>query len=123
MRKYNPARKRDFARIAGILYLQFAFFAAAVLYLWLGDDSIQLFVRNLQTVPGAVELLCDIIVLMLASLVLGCWLSVRNNVNKSILITSVLVAATAIWWNVLAVAFWVAPALFIWMAYRSRNDG
>lgn len=111
-----------FARIAGILYLQFTVFSVAVLYLWLGDDSIQLFARNLQTVPGAVVLLCNIIVLMLASLVLGCWLAVRNKVNKGILIASVFVAATAIWWNVLAVAFWLAPALFIWMAYRSRNE-
>ena len=112
-----------FARIAGILYLQFAFFTAAVLYLWLGDASIQSFVRDLPTIPGAVELLCVIIVLMVASLALGGWLTVHNKVNKGLLITSILVAATAIWWNVLAVAFWLAPAPFLWLAYKSKNDG
>ncbi len=103
--------------------MQFTFFSAAVLYLWLGDASIQSSVRDLPTIPGAVELLCIIIVLMVASLALGGWLTVRNKVNKVILIASVLLAALAIWWNILAVAFWLAPVLFLWMAYRSKNDG
>lgn len=112
-----------FARIAGILYLQFAFFTAAVLYLWLSDTSIQSFIRDLPTIPGAVKLLCIIIVLMVASLALGSWLTLRNRVNKAILVSSVLVAAMAIWWNVLAVAFWLAPATLLWLAYRSKNGG
>ena len=93
------------------------------MYLWLGDASIQSSVRDLPTIPGAVELLFIIIVLMVASLALGGWLTVRNKVNKVILIASVLVAAIAIWWNILAVAFWLAPVAFLWMAYRSKNDG
>lgn len=111
-----------FARLAGVLYLQFAIFTAAVLYLWLGDTSIQSVIRDLPMVPGAIELLCVISVLMVASLALGGWLTVRNKVNNGILISSVLMAATAIWWNILALAFWLAPTAFLWMAYRSKND-
>jgi len=111
------------ARAAGILYLQFAIFSAAVLWLWLSDSPWETHARLLPTVPGAVELLAVIVALMVASLVLGGWLTVRAKVNLTVLGAGVLVAIAAIWWNILAMAFWVAPLPFMWVAYRARNDG
>jgi hypothetical protein len=111
------------ARTAGILYLQFAIFSAAVLWLWLSDSPWEAHARLLPTIPGAIELLAVIAALMVASIVLGGWLTVRAKVNLTVLGAGVLVAIVAIWWNILAMAFWVAPLPFMWVAYKSRNDG
>ena len=110
-------------RTAGILYLQFAIFSAVVLWMWLGDSPWETHAQLLPTIPGAVELLAVIVVLFVASLVLGGWLTIRAKVNLAVLAAGVLVAIAAIWWNVLAVAFWIAPLPFMWVAYKARNDG
>ena len=56
-------------------------------------------------------------------IILGGWLTVRARVNFVVFGAGVLVAIAAIWWNILAVAFWLAPLPFMWVAYRARNDG
>ncbi|MEQ1775591.1 MAG: hypothetical protein ABL891_17580 [Burkholderiales bacterium] len=108
----------NFARTAGIIYLQFAIFSAAVLWLWLGDSPWETHARLLPTIPGAVELLTVIVILMVASVLLGTWLTVRAKVNLVVLGAGVLVAIAAIWWNILAMAFWIAPLPFMLLAYK-----
>jgi hypothetical protein len=91
-----------YARTAGILYLQFAAFATAVLWLWLSGDSFQTHRELLPTIPGAVQLFGVIVALTVSSLSLGIWLIFRSTVNPAQLITAVVISLTAVWWNVLA---------------------
>ena len=66
-------------------------------------------------------MLTVIVILMVASVLLGTWLTVRAKVNLVVLGAGVLVAIAAIWWNVLAMAFWIAPLLFMWVAYKRET--
>ncbi|MDZ4211965.1 MAG: hypothetical protein U1C59_09670 [Methylotenera sp.] len=109
------------ARIAGVLYLQFAVFSAGVMYIFFSGAQLKATINELTKIPSATELFSIIAVLFLASLALGIWLTLSNKVYKTTLILSVLVAAAAIFWNVLAFVFWLSPIVFLTLAYRSQN--
>ena len=115
-------KSRTSAITAGILYLMFGGFAAAVLIIWTGDNPVDA-LRLLPTVPGAVELFSVVAALMLASFVVGGVLVLRSRVSVVVLVVSLVMAAVGIAWNVVAALFWLAPVPFIWIAYRAPNDG
>ena len=109
------------ALTAGVLYLLFGIFAAAVLILWAGDSPMDA-IRSLPTVPGAVELFSVVAALMAASFVIGGILLLRSRVSIVILVAGLVMAAVGIMWNVVAALFWLAPLPFVWIAYRVPND-
>ena len=109
------------ALTAGVLYLLFGIFAAAVLILWAGDSPMDA-IRSLPTVPGAVELFSVVAALMVASFVIGGVLLLRSRVSIVILVAGLVMAAVGIRWNVVAALFWLAPLPFMWIAYRAPND-
>src|SRR4051794_2577443 len=86
------------ARTAGILYLIFAIFSCAVLWVWLGGTSWQTHREQLPTVPGELELLSVIGALTAASLALGVRLTLRASVSRPLLIGGAVTALTALWW-------------------------
>ena|SRR5688572_26252900 len=106
------------ARTAGILYLQFTLFSAAILWLTLGDSSWERLREELPKIPGAVEGFSAIAGLTAASAVLGTWLTVRAKVNVVALVAGAIAALVAVWWTVLAGAFLIAPLAFMVFAYR-----
>jgi hypothetical protein len=106
------------ARTAGILYLIFAVFSCAVLWIWLGGTSWHC--EQLPTIPGAVELLSVIGALATASVVLGALLTTRAKVNLSLLVGGAVTAVAAVWWNIVAPLFWSAPVAFMSFAYRRQ---
>ena len=109
------------ARIAGVLYLQFAIFSAAVMYIFFSDTQLKTTINELTKISGATELLTVIALLFLASLALGILLTLSNKVYKTTLILSVLVATVAVFWNVLAFVFWLTPIVLLTLAYRLQN--
>ena len=114
-------KSRTSALTAGILYLMFGVFAAAVLIIWAGDNPVAA-VRSLPTVLGAVELFSVVAALMVASFVVGGVLLLRSRVSVVVLVVSLLMATVGIAWNVVAALFWLAPVPFVWIAYRAPND-
>jgi len=109
------------ARTAGILYLQFTLFSAAVLWLTLGDSSWKSIREEWPKIPGAVEVLTAMAVLTAASAALGTWLTVRARVNVVALVAGAIAAAVAAWWTVLAAAFLIAPLGFMLFAYKRAH--
>lgn len=114
-------KSRAAALTAGVLYLMFGVFAAAVLIVWAGDNPVDA-VRSLPTVPGAVELFSVVAALMVASFVVGSILLLRSLVSLVVLVAGLAMTAVGITWNVAAALFWLAPVPFIWVAYRAPND-
>ena len=112
------------ARIAGILYLQFAIFSAAVLWLWLwlGDSPWETQAQLLPTIPGAVELFAVNVIVMIGSTVLSVWLTVCAQVNLVVFGVGVLVTIADLWWNILAMLLCVAPLPFMWVAYKAKKS-
>lgn len=114
-------KSRTSALTAGILYLMFGVFAAAVLIIWAGAKPVDA-VRSLSTVPGALQFFLVVAALMVASFSVGGVLLLRLRVSLVVFVVSVLMAAVGIAWNVVAALFWLAPVPFVWMAYRAPNE-
>jgi hypothetical protein len=106
---------------AGVLYLLFGIFAAAVLILLAGDSPMDA-IRSLPIVPGAVELFSVVAALMVASFVIGGILLMHSQVSVVVLVAGLVMAAVGVMWNVVAALFWLAPLPFMWIAYRAQND-
>ena len=116
-RSLEVMKKRHSAIAAGVLYLQFAVFAAAVLWVLFGEGDTK--PTDVSSIPGAAELLTVIVALMVASFALGGWLTVRRSVNQVALGAGIVIAVVAIGWNVLAVIFWLLPLPLMWSSYRA----
>jgi hypothetical protein len=114
-------KSRASSLTAGILYLIFGIFAAAVLILWAGDSPMDV-IRSLPTVPGAVELFSVVTALMVASIVIGCILLTHSRVKVIVLVAGLIMAAVGVMWNVVAALFWLTPLPFMWIAYHVPND-
>lgn len=114
-------KRRQYAITAGILCGIFAVFAAATFALWAGDDIVAAF-KSIPGIPGAMELFVVVAVLMIGSSVVAALLFFRVRVGLYVLISSVVISAGAVAWNVIAALFWLAPVPFVWLAYRARND-
>ncbi len=78
--------------------------------------------RSLATIPGDMELFFVPVCLAAISVVLGGWLTIRAKVSVLVLGAGIIVAIAAIWWNIIAMIFWLVPLPFMWLAYKSKND-
>jgi hypothetical protein len=112
------------ALTAGVLYLEFAIFAAASMWLVVGDIPwTRAEWESWSQISGAHELFLTVFALMVATFLIGGWLTFRRKANWPVLAAGAAVLATSILWNFIATIFLAAAFGLSVAAFLAKNDG